>query len=184
MACTTSAALLGTHLGTTATATARVGARGKAAAPLRRLRTVAAASSAGGFVVRAAAEAPDSVQLGTAKLPAGVDEEVFCRAMFQWANSLCHSGQNMPFALPQRVDMLESGNGFSMAFLTSDPRAPGTFSSVGEIVASVEDGAAGVRVLMIRGTGKVAQKGALVDVPMVMQTMPGAIKNAIFGSMP
>ena len=58
----------------------------------------------------------------------------------------------MPFALPQRVDMLPGENGFSMAFLQSDSKVPGTFTSVGEIVASVEDGDAGVRVLMIRGT--------------------------------
>ena len=44
---------------------------------------------------------------------------MFCNALFQWANTLTHSGQNMPFALPQRVDPLP--NGFSMAFLMSDP---------------------------------------------------------------
>jgi hypothetical protein len=35
---------------------------------------------------------------------------------------------------------------------------------------------------MVRGTGKVAEKGVLVDVPAVMQTMPGAIKRAIVAS--
>ena len=55
------------------------------------------------------------VQLCTAKIPADIDEEVFCSSMYQWANGLTTSGQNMPFALPQRVDRLPTG--FSMAFL-------------------------------------------------------------------
>jgi hypothetical protein len=116
--------------------------------------------------------------LGTAKLPATVDEAVFVRSMFQWANGLTTSGQNLPFALPQRVDALETG--FSMAFLQSDPKGePGTFISVGEIVASVEDVDGGARALIVRGTGKAAEKGVLVDVPLVMNTMVPAIKNAI-----
>ena len=120
----------------------------------------------------------DSAQLGTAKLPPTVDEAVFVRSMFQWANGLTTSGQNLPFALPQRVDALETG--FSMAFLQSDPNGePGTFVSVGEIVASVEDVDGDARALIVRGTGKAAEKGVLVDVPMVMNTMVPAIKNAI-----
>ena len=70
-----------------------------------------------------------------------------------------------------------------MAFLMSDPKEPGTFTSIGEITATVEDGPDSARVLMVRGFGKVAEKGALVDVPLVMQTMPGAIKNAITSVM-
>ena len=79
------------------------------------------------------------------------NQEVFVASMFQWANTLTTSGQNMPLALPLRVDPLP--NGFSLAFLMSDPNGePGTFVSVGEIVASVEDApGGGVRVLMIRG---------------------------------
>lgn len=67
------------------------------------------------------------------------------------ANTLTTSGQNMPLALPLRVDA--QPNGFSLAFLMSDPKgAPGTFVSVGEILANVEDAPdGGVRVLMIRG---------------------------------
>ena len=100
-----------------------------------------------------------------------------CPANFV-ANGLTTSGQNLPFALPQRVDALETG--FSMAFLQSDPNGePGTFVSVGEIVASVEDVDGGARALIVRGTGKAAEKGVLVDVPMVMNTMVPAIKNAI-----
>ena len=124
------------------------------------------------------ASADSGAQLGTAKLPKTVDEAVFVRSMFQWANGLTTSGQNLPFALPQRVDALETG--FSMAFLQSDPNGePGTFVSVGEIVASVEDVDGDARALIVRGTGKAAEKGVLVDVPMVMNTMVPAIKNAI-----
>ena len=124
------------------------------------------------------ASADSSAQLGTAKLPKTVDEAVFVRSMFQWANGLTTSGQNLPFALPQRVDALETG--VSMAFLQSDPNGePGTFVSVGEIVASVEDVDGDARALIVRGTGKAAEKGVLVDVPMVMNTMVPAIKNAI-----
>ena len=126
----------------------------------------------------AAAAADEGVQLGTAKLPANVDEEIFKTAMFQWANTLTTSGQNMPLSLPLRVD--PQPNGFTLAFLMSDPKGePGTFVSVGEIVATVEDTPGGdARVLMIRGTGKVAQKDALVDVPVVMQTMPAMIADS------
>ena len=124
------------------------------------------------------ASSDSSAQLGTAKLPPTVDEAVFVRSMFQWANGLTTSGQNLPFALPQRVDALETG--FSMAFLQSDPNGePGTFISVGEIVASVENVDGGARALIVRGTGKAAEKGVLVDVPLVMNTMVPAIKNAI-----
>jgi hypothetical protein len=49
-----------------------------------------------------------------------VDEQVFTSMMFQWANTLTTSGQNMPLALPVRVDPQPAG--FSMAFLMSDPK--------------------------------------------------------------
>ena len=151
-------------------------------ARLRPRRAPVVAVRAGAAVVVASAgDAPSPVQLGTAKIPANCDEEVFCSSLYQWANGLVTSGQNMPFALPQRVDRLPTG--FSMAFLVSDPKGePGTFVSCGEIVASVEDVDGGGRALMVTGTGDVAMKGKLIDVPMVMQTMPGAIKNAILGS--
>ena len=143
-----------------------------ATAPRASARRVAARRAA----LRVSADS--AAQLGTAKLPSTVDEAVFVRSMFQWANGLTTSGQNLPFALPQRVDALETG--FSMAFLESDPNGePGTFVSVGEIVASVENVDSGARALIVRGTGKAAEKGVLVDVPMVMNTMVPAIKNAI-----
>ena len=36
----------------------------------------------------AAGDAPSPVQLGTAKIPANCDEEVFCSSLYQWANGL------------------------------------------------------------------------------------------------
>ena len=35
--------------------------------------------------------------------------------MYQWASTLTHQGQNMPFALPLQTDALE--NGFEILFL-------------------------------------------------------------------
>jgi hypothetical protein len=64
-----------------------------------------------------------------------------------------------------------------MAFLMSDGAAPGEFAPVGAISASVEDAPDGdARVLMIRGFGNVMD---LVDTPVVMNSMPGAIRRAV-----
>lgn len=54
--------------------------------------------------------------------------------MFQWANTLTTSGQNMPFVLPQKVD--RTANGFTMSFLKANPQDQ--FVSVGDIEAEVE----------------------------------------------
>ena len=63
-----------------------------------------------------------------------VDTQVFCNSMFQWANTLTTSGQNMPFVLPQKVD--RTANGFTMTFLKANPQDE--FVSVGDIEAQVE----------------------------------------------
>jgi len=127
-------------------------------------------------------EGADSVQLGTAKLPKGIDVAVFSATMFQWATTLTTSGQNMPFVLPQKVDKTETG--FEMDFLKSNPNDPGSFVSVGTIEAKVEDIEDGSKILFLRGYGDVRVPKKLVDVPIVMQTMPNAIKRAITVSMP
>ena len=77
-------------------------------APRNARRTTASGRS---MMVARAASIPEgeSLQLGTAALPAGLNEEAFNNIMFQWATSLTTSGQNMPFALPQRVDRLDNG---------------------------------------------------------------------------
>jgi hypothetical protein len=118
-----------------------------------------------------------SIQLGTAKLPVGVNESALCDGLYQWASTLTSSGQNLPFALSQRVDRIEDG--FELTFLTSTPGATsGELSAVGAIVASVEDAPGGNqgRVLMIRGYGNVAK---CVDTPVVMNSMPAAIRRAV-----
>jgi len=127
-------------------------------------------------------EGADSVQLGTAKLPKGIDVAVFSATMFQWATTLTTSGQNMPFVLPQKVDKTETG--FEMDFLKSNPNDPGSFVSVGTIEAKVEDIEDGSKILFLRGYGDVRVPKKLVDVPIVMQTMPNAIKRAITVAMP
>lgn len=120
------------------------------------------------------ADAVKTFQLGTARLPANVDEETVKDALYQWASTLT-TDANLPFALPQRVD--RTPEGFDMAFLMSDGAAPGEFNAVGAISASVEDAPDGdARVLMIRGFGNVMD---LVDTPVVMNSMPGAIRRAV-----
>lgn len=127
-------------------------------------------------------EGAESVQLGTAKLPKDIDVQVFSSTMFQWATTLTTSGQNMPFVLPQKVDKTKTG--FEMDFLKSNPKDPGSFVSVGTIEAKVEEIEDGAKILFIRGYGDVRIPQKLVDVPIVMQTMPNAIKRAIKVSMP
>ncbi len=127
-------------------------------------------------------EGAESVQLGTAKLPKDIDVHVFSSTMFQWATTLTTSGQNMPFVLPQKVDKTKTG--FEMDFLKSNPKDPGSFVSVGTIEAKVEEIEDGAKILFLRGYGDVRIPKKLVDVPIVMQTMPNAIKRAIKVSMP
>lgn len=127
-------------------------------------------------------EGAESVQLGTAKLPADINVETFSSSLFQWATTLTTSGQNMPFVLPQKVDKTETG--FEMDFLKSNPNDPGSFVSVGTIEAKVEEIDDGSKILFLRGYGDVRVPKKLVDVPIVMQTMPNAIKRAITVSMP
>jgi len=117
--------------------------------------------------------AQDPKQLASARLPVGVDTNVFSNSLYQWAASLTTSGQNMPFALPQKVDRTPTG--FTMAFLKSDNS--NGFATVGEIEASIEPISETQNALIVTGTGP--ELDFLVDIPLVMQTMPGAIKAAV-----
>ena len=131
-----------------------------------RARCVARASEAN--------DDDDGIQLGTAKLPPTCDETALCDALYQWASTLTSSGQNLPFALSQRVD--RTNDGFELAFLTAAKNgAPGELAAVGAIAASVEV-AGQEKVLMIRGYGNVMN---LVDTPVVMGAMPAAIRRAV-----
>jgi hypothetical protein len=154
--------------------TSRGGARGCRGRGCRRAVTHRARASDGG----ADDDDDGSIQLGTAKLPVGVNEDALCDGLYQWASTLTSSGQNLPFALSQRVDRTEDG--FELTFLTSTPGAASgeELSAVGAIVASVEDapGENQGRVLMIRGYGNVAK---CVDTPVVMNSMPAAIRRAV-----
>lgn len=116
-------------------------------------------------------------QLATAKLPKGVDTQTFGDVLYQWAAGLTTNGRNMPFALPQKVDRTPSG--FKLSFLSSNKE--GEFVSVGDIVAEVEDIGGGESALVVAFYGEYTQKNqkSLVDIPLVMQTMPGAIKTAV-----
>jgi hypothetical protein len=129
---------------------------------------------------RAAGAAGDGKQLGTAKLPSSVDVNVFEDAMFQWATTLTTSGQNLPFVLPQRVDRI--GGGFSMEFLMSDD-ATGAFEAIASIRTAVEDieGGDGARAFIITGYGRIMD---LVDTPVVMGSMPNAIRAAVTAASP
>ncbi|KAK9815433.1 hypothetical protein WJX72_003642 [[Myrmecia] bisecta] len=128
----------------------------------------------------------------TAKLPQNVDVDTFTGVLFQWANTLTTSGQNMPFALPIRTD--KTGNGFQMSLLRMRDR---DFVSVGDLVASVEQESIG-NVLYVRffegeGSGMDRQTAAstdvrerlkinlsgLVDIPLIMDTMRAAIPKAV-----
>ena len=116
------------------------------------------------------------------EIPKDIDVDVFSSTMFQWATTLTTSGQNMPFVLPQKVDKTKTG--FEMDFLKSNPKDPGSFVSVGTIEAKVEEIEDGAKILFLRGYGDVRIPKKLVDVPIVMQTMPNAIKRAIKVSIP
>ena len=132
---------------------------------------------------RTARDEEQSVQLGTAKLPKDIDIEQFKSSLYQWATTLNHSGQNMPFVLPQRVD--KTACGFEMDFLKSNSKtSTNEFVSCGTIEAKVEESNDGQIILMVRGYGDVKVPKKLVDVAVVMQTMPNAIKRAIQISMP
>jgi len=114
------------------------------------------------------------VQLGTAKLPANVDEGAMCDALYQWAASLTSNGANLPFALAQSAE--RTSDGFELTFLvrTGDGAE---LQPVGSIAASCEDAPNGEgRVLMIRGYGNVMD---CVDTPVVMGGMPAAIRRAV-----
>mmetsp|Transcript_6411 Transcript_6411/g.11092 ORF Transcript_6411/g.11092 Transcript_6411/m.11092 type:complete len:174 (-) Transcript_6411:345-866(-) len=120
-------------------------------------------------------------QLASAKLPKGCDAKVFSDSLYQWAASLTTNGANMPFALPQKVD--RTPDGFKLSFLSSN--ANNEFVSIGDIVAEVEplEGDENALVVLFYGDYSEKNKKSLVDIPMVMQTMPGAIKTAFAAGM-
>ncbi|PRW33255.1 hypothetical protein C2E21_7794 [Chlorella sorokiniana] len=147
-------------------------------------------------VVAAAAAAAPHVQLATARLPADVNVATFNRHLYQWAATLTTNGRNLPFSLPLKADPREDGFQISLLRVADG----GAVVSVADIVASVEASDAGAgNVLFVRfyegdGAAAVGLGGSkdrpteqrlqtlldgLVDVPLIMQTMPDAIKKAV-----
>lgn len=142
------------------------------------------------------AQSKVGLQLATAKLPTSSDSTIFAAALYQWAATLTTNGRNLPFALPLKVDKVNADS-FSIGLLrvTKDGIA-----AVGEITTAIEGQANGDRVLFVRlyegpasrlVTGEAAgsTKGlkmlldALVDIPVIMNTMPMAIRNAAKASI-
>lgn len=131
------------------------------------------------------------MQLATAKIPGDVDLKAFQAKLYQWAASLTSNGRNMPLALPLRTD--KAGDGFVMQLLRVADA--GGAVSVGDIAVVVEPVSGVGNVLFVRfyeGAGAAsiyktngdlkALMAALVDVPLIVQTMPQAIRLAVVQS--
>lgn len=153
----------------------------------RRSRTVQVSASI------SSSDAP-SLQLATAKLPSASNVDTFSSNLYQWASTLTTNGRNMPFALPIKTDPIK--NGFSMSLLRVVEK--GEIAAVAVIKASVEpvasdnvlfirlyEGPASNLVLgeKLRKSGNVNERltgllNACVDIPLVMNSMPPAIRKA------
>ena len=144
--------------------------------------------------VAVAAARCESRQLGTARLPADTNLDAFAASLYQWASSLTLTGANLPFALAQRVDRLPTGfsvrptrrlacsncrayacHARQLAFLQRD--AAGKLTSVATITAAVEQ-VDGAPMCVISGE-PAAVLDTLVDVPLVMESMPSALRRAV-----
>ncbi|KAL4440014.1 hypothetical protein ABPG75_003015 [Micractinium tetrahymenae] len=159
-------------------------------------RVVVLAAGAGSAAATASSDA--HLQLATARLPADVNRETFCAAMYQWASTLVQNGRNLPFALPLKCDKLADGFQISLLRVAGG----GTVLPVAELRATVESVPGTGDVLMVRffegeGAAAVGMGGpreapreqrletllaSLVDVPVIMQTMPAAIKRSVMVS--
>ncbi|KAI7839864.1 hypothetical protein COHA_006402 [Chlorella ohadii] len=161
-----------------------------------RRAAVVVASAAPGSSAAALQPSAPHVQLATARLPADVDVATFNRHLYQWAATLTTNGRNLPFSLPLKADPRDDGFQISLLRVAEG----GDVVSVADIVASVEASEAGAgNVLFVRfyegnGAAAVGLGGGkdrpteqrlqtlldgLVDVPLIMQTMPEAIKKAV-----
>eukprot|EP00208_Stichococcus_sp_RCC1054_P006684 CAMPEP_0206139402 /NCGR_PEP_ID=MMETSP1473-20131121/5850_1 /ASSEMBLY_ACC=CAM_ASM_001109 /TAXON_ID=1461547 /ORGANISM="Stichococcus sp, Strain RCC1054" /LENGTH=203 /DNA_ID=CAMNT_0053533179 /DNA_START=153 /DNA_END=764 /DNA_ORIENTATION=+ len=157
----------------------------------RRPTQLAAAASAGG------ASLDDStLQLGTAKLPADVDVVTFTGKLYQWANALTTNGQNLPLALPLRIDVVKGGFKMQLLRIGTDEQPV----SVADINVTVERESAGnilyIRLAEAPGSGLMYPRraglttpqylkdlsDAVIDIPKVVTSMPPAIKLAIVQS--
>lgn len=163
------------------------------AAPRKCLRTPRSTGKQISVAAAPKADTEEHLQLATAKLPKGLDVTGFLNSLYQWAATLTSSGQNMPFALPIRADKVDQG--FQMSLLRIKDGSP---MSVGDIVGSVESVEGKGDVLFVRffegPASGIDRQGpppsnpreriqknaeALIDIPIIMQTMKGAIQTAV-----
>jgi len=148
----------------------------------RRRVTLAVAAAAG------RTEADAHLQLATAKIPKTVDVDAFLGHLYQWAASLTSNGRNLPLALPLRAD--KTDDGFLLQLLRVG-RDDGVVS-VGDIVVAVEPVESAGNVLFVRfyegeGANAIYKSNgdlprllqSLVDVPLIVNTMPQAIRRAV-----
>lgn len=169
--------------------------------PARLLsKPVTRASRASTRINAAAAdvESQEHLQLATARLPKDIDVNGFLENMYQWATTLTSSGSNLPFALPIRTDKMDKG--FQMSLLRIKDGQP---LSVGDIKAHVEPVEDKGDVLFVRffegpasgidrtgppisNSRERLQKNAeaLIDIPIIMETMKKAIQKAVAQNIP
>eukprot|EP00195_Chlamydomonas_chlamydogama_P011389 CAMPEP_0202900724 /NCGR_PEP_ID=MMETSP1392-20130828/12002_1 /ASSEMBLY_ACC=CAM_ASM_000868 /TAXON_ID=225041 /ORGANISM="Chlamydomonas chlamydogama, Strain SAG 11-48b" /LENGTH=222 /DNA_ID=CAMNT_0049587165 /DNA_START=102 /DNA_END=770 /DNA_ORIENTATION=+ len=164
-------------------------------------RTSASFIRTSSCICNAAARAPSDphIQLGTAALPDSADANVFLEKMYQWAATMTQSGANYPFALPLKVDKLDTG--FKISLLKKAGK--GSFESAAEIEGVVEAVETGKRVFFVRffegpaafvdrrtppPTAAAERLDAvitgLIDVQTIMQTMPNALVSAAKAAKP
>jgi len=128
------------------------------------------------------------LQLATAKIPKDVDVDAFLGRLYQWAASLTSNGRNLPLALPLRTDRTDDGFQLQLLRVAADNQVV----SVGDIVVAVEPVDSVGNVLFVRFYEGVASNAiyksngnlqqllqSLVDVPLILNTMPQAIRLAI-----
>ncbi|KAG2489604.1 hypothetical protein HYH03_011884 [Edaphochlamys debaryana] len=80
-------------------------------------------------------ESQPHIQLGTAKLPATVNQPAFVEYLYQWAATVTQSGANYPFVMPMKVDKYDTG--FKVALLKQT--AAGNFDAAAEIQGTLEE---------------------------------------------
>lgn len=143
--------------------------------------------------IAARGDAPLHIQLATAKIPGAVSVPAFAECMYQWAATLTQSGQNFPFACPIKADRLDTG--FQISLLKKSGEG---FDSAGDLQATVEAVEGKGNVLFVRfyeGPASFLERRtpapaddkqrldialqSLVDVPIILSTMPDAIRSAV-----
>eukprot|EP00899_Mesostigma_viride_P020188 jgi/Mesvir1/28170/Mv04730-RA.1 len=132
-------------------------AHAKSARPSRRAFPLVTATSEG--------------YIGRAQIPASVNLDGFKRQMFNWANTLTSSGQNLPLALPLKVD--RTPDGFNIGLMRMNGKEA---TVVCQLTAKMEDNV----FLVFEETESTEE---FVDVPPIMASMANAIRRAVAENM-